>query len=55
MNYKNIFNDFFNDAKSGLGENPFRVDKYGSSEGEAGRMAREILNAAGSMKKILIY
>lgn len=48
--YKNIFNDFFKNAKSGLGDNPFSVDKYGSSEGEAGRMAREIMEAVKAVQ-----
>lgn len=44
------FQSFFEKVKANIEESPFSVGKYGSSEGEAGRMARAILlaNESGS-------
>jgi len=39
------FCEFFVRAKSQLGDNPFGSERYGSSEGEAGRIARTIISA----------
>jgi len=35
-------------VKANIEESPFSIGKYGSSEGDAGRMARAILSASGS-------
>lgn len=46
--YNELFNSFFKNAKQVLKENAFSVDTYGSSEGDAGRMAKIILETASS-------